>query len=173
MTVPTTPKAPAVEEASARDPVQASTAEDGKNAELERFGALQQAFPGEAECVGTQFAAGASVAEAKAAFADVLKERLAASQVKIDELTKIQSHGNSSSGFKGKADPGAAPVTAGAAPAEQDGEDFISVARALAEEKGINKQQAMSRLARQRPELHRAFVSKAREEAGRRAQRVS
>ena len=59
----------------------------------ERLGLLEAAFEGEPEFVLEQFKAGATVDQAKAAFCDVLTERLAASNSKVAEMEKNKPAG--------------------------------------------------------------------------------
>ena len=57
-----------------------------KKEELARFEAMNKAFPGDLDFAAEHYKAGSSVAEAKAAYADVLVERLAAAKAENEEL---------------------------------------------------------------------------------------
>jgi signal peptide peptidase SppA len=118
-----------------------TTREEFLTAERARKTALVAAFPEDKEFAGEQFLAGATVAEAKAAYCDVLKAKMAA---QAKEAAKANV-----------APRGAKPVP----PPESDPSDvaprsFMEAARDLANEKSIPMREAMSRVARANPELY-------------------
>jgi len=108
-------------------------------------GELKAAFPKDPEFALSQLEAGATLLEAKAAYAEVLQGRLDASSRENAELKK-----------KPAAEPrGAEPLPSEGEPGatSQDQQDFMARAEQLALERKWTKTQAMSHLARTEPEL--------------------
>lgn len=145
------------------------------DAERQRLQSLQDAFPGEPDFVLEQFSAGADLAGAKAAWADVLADRL--------EAAEQENAGLKASLEAAQADHQATPTTEGSedgadplanADADAGGtDDFMAVARERATSRKISMAEAMGQVAREVPELHAAFVAKSRPiDAGRRDRRV-
>jgi len=127
-------------------------ADEARQAERQRVADLKAAFADDPAFALEQIESGAGVQQAQAAYADVLRTRLAEAQATIDDLTDQLAE------VTGKAD---APSTGAQAVESGDGEEdgqgnFLEQARALAEEKGITKVEAMRRLAKDNPELYAA-----------------
>lgn len=123
---------------------QAAQAEERK-----RLTDLKAAFPDDLSFATAAFEKGSTIAEAKAEYCDVLRERL-----------KTQA--------KAPAVPASA---AGAPPLAQDGSDagnsqgdFLEQAEALAAEKKISMTAAMKQLRRRQPQLHEAFKARCESE---------
>jgi signal peptide peptidase SppA len=126
---------------------------------------LKAAFPGESDFVLAQAEKNAPMADAKAAFADVVIERNKALKAENEALkakaaapAPVAPRKDVAADTAGvvpleQADPGS-----GAAPKE----DFLTKAKALAESKKIPLFQACSELARKEPELHAAYVEHCR-----------
>jgi ClpP class serine protease len=93
---------------------------------------LKTAFPDDLAFAVEQFEAGASLMEAKAAYADVLQEKL-----------------------KSRDNKGAAPLASG--DSADSGENFIAIGKQIARDEKIPLGLAYKKLARERPELHRAY----------------
>ncbi len=101
---------------------------------------MQAEFDGDLEFAVQQHLKGASLIEAKAAFADVLKERLAESkkkEAKPDEKQKPQ---------------GQAPISHSEG-GEESADDFRTQAKALAKEKSISMSDAIKQLKKDDPDL--------------------
>lgn len=113
--------------------------------EKERMAELQAAFPDDIAFATDQFIKGHSVAEAKAEYCDVLREKL---------KTKTAEH---STQHAEQATTGSPPIATDDTDAGTEG-DFMAEARELAEEKKISVTAAMKKLARSKPELHQAFL---------------
>jgi len=121
-------------------------AEKAKADERERMNTLKAAFPNDAEYAAKCFDNGLTVEAAKAAYCDILAGKLEALQKETDELKAKLA----------KADELPAPVASSAD--DKTGDDFMTVARALAKEKKITLTDAMKRVAKAEPELHAAFL---------------
>lgn len=93
---------------------------------------LKAAFPDDLAFAVEQFEAGVTLIEAKAAYADILTARL-----------------------KAKAGAGADPIASGDSAAS--GENFLTLGKQMAKEENIPLGLAYKKLARQRPELHKAY----------------
>ena len=78
--------------------------------------------------------------EAKAAYADVL-------QKKLDEKEKEREEENS----------GADPLQSGDSASAGDGENFLALGKKMAKEEKIPLGQAYKKLAKEQPELHKAY----------------
>jgi signal peptide peptidase SppA len=127
------------------DALKAEGAETALTADRKRLADLKAAFPEDVAFAYEQYEAGASVETAKAAYADVLKGRLEVAEAKIADADKklaASTEGADPVEFKGSADGGESAET-----------DFVKVAIALAEEKGITKTAAMQKLAAENPEM--------------------
>jgi len=111
--------------------------------EKKRLAELKGAFPNDLEFAIEQFEAGASLIEAKAAFADVL-------QKKLDEKEKEEEK------EKGK-EAGADPLKSVDSAGEGDGDNFVTLGKKMAKEEKIPLGQAYKKLAREQPELHKAY----------------
>lgn len=131
----------------------------GKEAAREQFTALQKAFPGEETFVGEQFAAGHNVEQAKAAFADVLTERNATLQAENIELQQAaETTAAEQKTAATEASKGADPIGSKAEGGQEGAGGFREAAKALAAEEKIPVSQAQSRISREQPELHAAYV---------------
>ena len=125
--------------------------------ERERFTALRSAFPDDLAFASDQYQAGATVEQAKAAYADVLRQRLADSKDETSKLqTKLDSQAKASTD-----DDGAEAVVHNEAPVSEDA-DFMGAARALAKEEKISLTEAMKKVAKEQPELHAAWKANIR-----------
>jgi len=143
----TNPAAPAPDIEAIRKNASAEAVES----ERKRLSDLRAAFPEDPEFAVKQFEAGASLDEAKVAYCDVLQKKNAEL---ADKLQKAEA----------ALPDGAVPVEHGEAPEGSAEQDFMSVSRALAEEKKISLTDAMRRTARDNPELFQAFKQKAGEQ---------
>jgi len=114
-----------------------SAAEEAKQKhaadEKKRLADLKSAFPKDLEFAIEQFEAGASLVEAKAAYADVLQNRLS------------------------EKENGADPLQSGDSAGEGDGENFVSLGKKMAKEEKIPLGQAYKKLAAEKPELYQAY----------------
>lgn len=110
----------------------------GKAEGVEAIKALAEALPGRPEAALKAAIEGLSPVEAKAALADELAA----------ENAELKS--------KAAALDGAEPVSASGAPASGEG-DFLAEAKSLAKEKKLSLQEAMSTLASEKPDLHKAY----------------
>jgi signal peptide peptidase SppA len=111
-------------------------------AERQRLAELKAAFSDEPAFAMEQFEKGSSLVEAKAAYAEVLKVKLAAEKKTNAELVE-----------KAKAASGAPPVEFHES--AQDGKDFVVLAHEKAKSEGISLSAAMSKLAAQNSELYK------------------
>lgn len=118
----------------------AQASEDARKAERQRHQDLVAAFPGEADFVSEQYGKGNSVSQAKAEYADVLKERNA----KLEKENKTLAAKAAASPAK---PAGAEPVSSEHEPAADQG-DFMGRARELAAERGWPVRQAISHLSK-------------------------
>jgi len=129
-------------------------AAEGQEAERQRVVDLFAAFPADPGFAATQAQAGASVEQAKAAYADVLAERVQTGQQEVERLqTELD---------EAKAAPpvdGAVPVPHGGEADEEGDADFMAVARERAKGDGIGITQAMKLVAAEQPELHSGWVA--------------
>lgn len=98
----------------------------------QRLSDLKAAFPDDLPFAVAQFEAGSSLIEAKAAYSDVLQKKLNA-----------------------KTNPGVAPLVSG--DSADGGEDFITLGKQMARDEKIPLGAAYKKLAKERPELHRAY----------------
>jgi hypothetical protein len=132
-----------------------AAAEEAKRNERQRMGDLKAAFPEDESFALEQFMAGASVAEAKAAYCSVLQGKLTAAAGKITELEK-----KAVTPAPAPAATGAAPVASeapGAATAESG--DFLAQAKQKARDEKITMTAAMQQLARENPDLHATWLA--------------
>ncbi len=115
-----------------------AVAKEAVTEDRERLAALQAEFDDDLEFAVEQFTKGASLIEAKAAYSDVLKERLAESkknqpkpeQKKVGAKAIEHSEGG-----------------------EQNADDFLTQAHAMAKELGIKNSEAIERLKKEDPDL--------------------
>lgn len=101
--------------------------------EKKRLSDLKSAFPKDLAFAVEQFEAGASVTEAKAAFADVLQKRLDEKEVQ-----------------------GPDPLKSGDS-ASDGGANFLSLGRQMAKDEKIPLGAAFKKLAKEQPDLHAAY----------------
>jgi signal peptide peptidase SppA len=109
--------------------------------ERTRMGQLQAEFNDDPEFAMKAFAAGQSLAEAKAAYCDVLKEKLKTAEDQVKQ---------------GKESTGAPPLQ-NSASGDSQGRDFIATAKETAKAEGIKLGDAFKKVAREQPELYRAY----------------
>ena len=121
-------------------------ADKAKADERERLNTLKAAFPNDSDYAAKCFDDGLTVEAAKAAYCDILAGKVEALQKETDELKAKLA----------KADELPEPVASSAD--DKTGDDFMTVAKALAKEKGITLTDAMKRVAKAEPELHAAFL---------------
>jgi len=132
--------------------------------ERKRLADLEAAFPGETAFVLAQFKGGATPDQARSAYGEVLAGKLAAREKELAavqaELAALRSQAEEAKTRRaGPEARGAAPVPHGAPAAAA--RDFLETGREIAREEGISLTAAMRRLAREQPELHRAFATRA------------
>jgi signal peptide peptidase SppA len=130
-------------------------------AERQRLVELKAAFSDDPAFAMEQFEKGASLIEAKAAYAEVLKVKLAA------EKKAIADFGKAAEGvmkYDAKTRTWTPVVAAsGAQPVEfheaaQGGGDFVALAKTKAEKEKVSLKVAMSRLVREQPEAHAKWL---------------
>lgn len=109
---------------------------------------LKEAFADEPAFCLEQFEAGATLLEAKAAYAEVLKKRNAELSQQNAELKKNKDK-------KGRT--GTDPIVSGGEGAA-GGEDFIQAAADYAEEHKCTRTEAMRKVKKAQPELHAAYI---------------
>jgi signal peptide peptidase SppA len=108
--------------------------------ERERLGELRAAFPGDLEFAVQQFELGASLLEAKAAYADLLK-------IRLDERPA-------------QAITGSEPVPFSTAPvADQGTQDFMAVVEAYAAEKKCTKTEAIQACIKTHADLYQVLLN--------------
>jgi len=126
-------------------------AANATKAEKERLAALKAEFPEDLAFAIEQYEAGATVQEAKASYAGVLREKLKASEKEKTELAeKLKVATTPLQGASGAEPVGFGESTEGET-------DFVKAAIALSQEKGITKTAAMRQLAKENPEMHLAW----------------
>lgn len=125
---------------------------EANNEEKKRLEALEAAFGDDTQFVLEQFKAGSSIEQAKAAYCDVLTERLTKAEEKIEELQK-----------KIKAADGASPIIS-AGEGDSDS-SFIETARQLARDEKITVTEAMKRVKKDNPELYEAYRNQSQQTA--------
>jgi signal peptide peptidase SppA len=158
---------PHVEETSMSDPkeiaageekIRAEAVKNERAAEQKRVADIRAAFPEDPAFAMDQAAKGASVEQAKIAYADVLQERNKKAAQENAELRQQLSAGTKTAG----ADPLAGSAAGGTGKVE----DFMEVAKAYQKENGGSFSAAMSHIASTRPEIHQAFLAKQEAKAG-------
>lgn len=127
-----------------------------QSAERKRMADLRAAFPKDLEFAMTQFEAGATLTEAKAAYADVLSERLAA---KDKEPAKGAT--NAAMGADGRIGQAHAEGNE----SQEDGPDFLAVSRQYAAEHKCTMASAMQAVQSAQPDLHQRFLDSAEAQA--------
>lgn len=160
---------------------QDTAAEEGAPAADERakLAELKAAFPKDLAFAVAQFEAGATVGEAKAAYADILEEKLAASEKSRAELEEKSKKAPAAAAAKKPAPEAGEHVTFAAGGAEGGEEsDFIAKAKALVAESGgkLKLHDAMSRVARKDPSAHEDWLNSKeliKTQAGRRYDRTN
>ncbi len=118
-------------------------AEAGKEAvakDRERLSAMQTEFDDDLEFAVEQFTKGATLIEAKAAYSDVLKERLA----------DVKKNPPKQAPEKGKVGAKAIEHSEGG---EEGADDFLTQAKAMAKELGIKTSEAIKKLKQDDPDL--------------------
>ena len=126
-----------------------------------RLKELQAAFPNEPAFVLEQFAAGADVTAAKAAYADVLQGKLEAVEAEKAQLQAVVDAGKAdAAGKKKPAVIGAEPVTNSdeGGDSGDSGGDFMAVSRERAKTDKISMTDAMKAVAKENPDLHDRYV---------------
>lgn len=130
---------------------------EGSQAERDRFNALDSAFTDKA-FVSEMFKTGKSVGDAQPLWLAKEIERLSADNKRLTE--EIDQAKKAPASKDAKPASGAEAVTF-SGDESADG-DFMALSKALAAEKKLPLHKAMSKIARERPELHAAFVADAR-----------
>ena len=115
--------------------------------ERQRMTALQAEFKDDPDFAIAQFGAGASLEEAKAAYCDVLREKLA-KQKSEHEASSIENP-------EGEGDAIAPGGTDGTSES-----DFLTEAKELAKEEGITVTAAMQKINRRNPGAHAQFLQR-------------
>ena len=146
---------------------QKDPATEARAAEQTRLANLRAAFPRDLEFAVEQFARNATVQEAKAAYVDVLEQRIAdrESAAAIEKAKAVEDALAKSKGAS--LEPGAPPVphsTPGAS-LDRDEGPFLAAARAYASEKKCSMRQAMSRVATAQPEVFAKHVEQCQAQA--------
>lgn len=127
--------------------LQAEARAAGRKEEREALEQMLGAFPKDRAFALESFAKGLSVDQAKAARAETLAAR-------VEQLEKENGD------LKSKASPPPPPAGKAAEFAELPAgqRDFLGAVRALVDEKGLGLGEAMAQIAREQPELHRAYL---------------
>lgn len=115
-------------------------ASDALDKERQRISAINEKFGDDLEFANKAIAEGWTLEKAHEAFNDVLREKLKT------QNTEQKAAGSS-------------PIETGDTDGDGGG-DFMAEARELAEQKKISVSAAMKKLARQKPQLHQAFLGK-------------
>lgn len=126
--------------------------EEGSKSERDRFALLKTEFPDHPDFVAEQFEKGSDIEAARSAFKDV-------------QLSELQAENEQlKAGKNSEQTEDAPPVTTGAeavsfgTPAESSGgKDFLSVGKEHARENKVSLSVALSAVARENPELARAY----------------
>ncbi len=138
--------------------IKSETQAETVKAQQQLFADLKAEFPDDLAYAAQQFEAGVSVIEAKAEYCDVLRGRLAESSQKVDEAEakaeKAESKNEESSDDSGT---DAVEATESAA-VESMG--FRETAKQLAKEDNISITVAMSQVAKDQPELYKAYTGR-------------
>lgn len=123
---------------------------------------LSREFPEDPQFAQEQFAKGATVTEAKAAYADKLKARLAESQAAQDQLKtdldKAKAQATASTKTTTKTAQGCQPIPAGGSEPADGSKDFVAMARERAKERNTTVTDAMKELAKMDPAGHSKWV---------------
>jgi len=131
--------------------VKAEATQAVKAAETKRANDLQAAFPDDPTFSYSQFAAGASVQEAKAAYCDILAGQLKTEKAKKPAASKTGDD---------EVSEGADAILAGEGGGGSAGDgDFREQAKAKAKEDKTSFRVAASALAKEDPELYRAYAA--------------
>ncbi len=138
---------------------------------MQRFAAIKAAFPEDLAFATAQFEAGATVDQAKAAYAEVLREKLKASEKKNTDLqAKIDDEASTTAADAGG--EGAEATGAGETGKTTGETNFMVVARERAEKDGKGITAAMKAVAHEQPDLHADWVANIRPVKNVRARRV-
>ena len=127
---------------------------------------LVTAFPDDLAFAVEQFYTGATLDQAKAAYADILAGKLEASQAENEKL-KAESEVTESLHWPkthaAEAEGAETPVKSAAAGAAADGADFMVQAKQIAADKNISTTEAMKQLSETDPDLYADFRVKQKE----------
>ena len=123
---------------------------DALTAERQRAAEIRAAFPADPAFAMAQIEAGVSVTEAKAAYADVLAERLAAREKQSPAQAEPKTGADGRIGAQEAEGNAQAPDR-----------DFMTVARNYAQEHNCTMASAMKAVNRAEPALHEAFLAEA------------
>lgn len=142
--------------AADQDKIRSEAAAQTREAEKARVATIRAAFPKDPMFAMDQIAAGATLDQAKAAYADVLEAKLAESEKGREAAEK------KAAAPKPPAPPakGGHPIVSEGEPGSQatEPEGFLSRSEKLAVERGWTKTQAMSHLARTEPALYEKYL---------------
>lgn len=131
-------------------------------AERRRFADLRAAFPRDLEYAAKAYDKGETVAEAKAAYCDVLEGKLADA---AKAATSAREEAVKTKTLAASVPPSAPPVPRGGDPAASTGEDFLAAAREYAQKHAVKIVEAMRAIARAKPDLHTDYLASMRERA--------
>jgi len=134
--------------------VRAEAAQEALDAERKRIGDIAAQFGDDPDFAVQQIVEGATAEAAKANYADVLKEKLAARDAEVETLKAKKAETVTE---PEAVTEGADPVAHGAAPEASQTGDFLTETASYAEEKGCSKTEAMKHIAKTRPELFAAY----------------
>lgn len=146
-----------MQEEQMNDQEKAAAAEQARLADRKRLGELKAAFPKHLEFAVEQFEKGATVEQAKVAFVDVLAAENIRKDAEIATLKEAAkaAGGETTKGVEHGGEGSAATVA-----------DFIGEAKKLMGERKLpSLKAAMSALAKEKPELHAAFINASRQRA--------
>lgn len=140
---PMKPEEEKTQEAASAEQLQEASRAAAENERI-RMSQLKTEFADDPEFAMQAFTDGLTVAEARAKYCDVLRERLKEKDNSQSSIVNSQSQGASAIVTE-DTDTGA-------------GGDFLAEARAMAAEKKVSVTAAMQKLRRQKPALHAAFL---------------
>jgi len=135
-------------EAAEHENAKAQAVEEARSAERKRLMDLKAAFPNDLAFATAQWEAGATVDQAKAAYSDILSERLAEMKKENEDLKKRPA------GVRG-----ASPVPVGGTSSDESSNGgFMEKSKALSKAEGITMREAMSRVSKSEPSVYQSYL---------------
>jgi signal peptide peptidase SppA len=138
--------------AAGAEEIRAKAAKEAQEGERKRCADIRAAFPKDPAFALEQIERGASIAEAKGAYADVLQAKLDVQSKELEEAKKAPA--------KAAVPVGAPPVAAEGDPSQAaPGKGYLERAKEIAEAKGISMRQAFSQVSKEEPALYAAYLA--------------